>query len=272
MSKRSDTRHFLVGLARAFGGAILFALPLLMTMEMWELGFHMSRGRLLIMLLMNIPLLVALSYYAGFEDTYGLENDIVDAFVAFAVAMVCSVAFLLALGAIRFDMPADEIVGKVVLQALPASIGALLAASQFGQRDEQMERRRTGYVGGMFMMAVGALFLAWNLAPTEEMLLIAYRIGPANALALVALSLAIVHSFMFAMEFRGAPDIPEGTGEMRLFLTHTVPGYAIALLLSVYVLWTFGRLDGTGLTVAMTTTVVLAVPGAVGAAAARLIL
>ena len=35
------------GLARAFGGAILFCLPLLMTMEMWALGFEMDRFRLL---------------------------------------------------------------------------------------------------------------------------------------------------------------------------------------------------------------------------------
>ena len=32
------------GLARACGGALLFALPLLMTMEMWSLGFEMARA------------------------------------------------------------------------------------------------------------------------------------------------------------------------------------------------------------------------------------
>lgn len=272
MKDTQHTRRFLTGVARAFGGAILFVLPLMMTMEMWELGFYMSRARLLLLLLLNIPLLVALSYYAGFEDTFSLKNDIVDAFVAFAVAMMCSIVFLIALRAVRMDMPVDEIFGKVMLQTLPASIGALLAASQFGQTDEEMERRRKGYLGGLFMMAVGALFLAWNLAPTEEMILIAYRISAGRALALVALSLAIVHSFMFAMEFRGAPDIPEGISERRLFMTHTIPGYAIALLFSVYVLWTFGRLDGTGFEVATIITIVLAVPASVGAAAARLML
>jgi len=32
-------KTFLVGLARAFAGAILFSFPILMTMEMWSLGF-----------------------------------------------------------------------------------------------------------------------------------------------------------------------------------------------------------------------------------------
>ena len=39
-------RPFLVSLARAFGGALTFGLPLLMTMEMWALGFYMQPLRL----------------------------------------------------------------------------------------------------------------------------------------------------------------------------------------------------------------------------------
>lgn len=35
-------RRFALGLVRAFGGGILFAFPMLMTMEMWWLGFSIS--------------------------------------------------------------------------------------------------------------------------------------------------------------------------------------------------------------------------------------
>jgi hypothetical protein len=38
VSRQIDGRHAVVGLARAFAGAIIFALSLLMTMEMWWLG------------------------------------------------------------------------------------------------------------------------------------------------------------------------------------------------------------------------------------------
>lgn len=272
MTLSEADRRFFVGVARAFGGAILFALPLLMTMEMWELGFYMSRAKLLLLLLLNIPLLIGLSHFSGFEDTFGWKDDLADAFVAFAVAMICAVIFMFTFGALDFDMPIDEIVGKVVLQTLPASIGALLAASQLGEIDEEVERPPIGYLGGLFMMAVGALFLAWNLAPTEEMILIAYRVETHHAFALVFISLIIVHSFMFAMEFRGAPEMPEDIGHARLFLTYSVPGYAIALALSFYVLWTFGRMIGTGLEATLITGIVLAVPASLGAAAGRLIL
>src|SRR4051812_3546043 len=44
-----SARQMLQGLARGLGGAILFALPLLMTMEMWWLGFYLSAWRLLLL-------------------------------------------------------------------------------------------------------------------------------------------------------------------------------------------------------------------------------
>ena len=43
-------RSFLVALARAFAGALIFGLPLLMTMEMWALGFYMEPLRLALFL------------------------------------------------------------------------------------------------------------------------------------------------------------------------------------------------------------------------------
>jgi uncharacterized membrane protein len=81
-------RRFALGLVRAFGGAILFAFPMLMTMEMWWLGFYIDPLRLAIFILSSIPLLVGLSYYAGFEETFQLIDDVVDAFAAYAVGVV----------------------------------------------------------------------------------------------------------------------------------------------------------------------------------------
>src|SRR3546814_11789733 len=62
----SDGRA-LIGIGRGFGGALIFALPMLMTMEMWELGFYIAPGRLLLLLLLVIPLLAVLSPPVGFE-------------------------------------------------------------------------------------------------------------------------------------------------------------------------------------------------------------
>jgi hypothetical protein len=67
----ASERQFLIALARAFGGALLFVLPLLMTMERWELGSAMPPLRLALFLLAMFPLLGPLAYHAGIEESFG---------------------------------------------------------------------------------------------------------------------------------------------------------------------------------------------------------
>jgi uncharacterized membrane protein len=82
----------------------------------------------------------------------------------------------------------------------------------------------------------------------------------------------MMHAFVFAAGFRGSPDAPEHETGWSLFLRFTVVGYAVALLVSAYVLWTFGRFEGHLIQANTMQTVVLALPAGLGAAAARLIL
>jgi uncharacterized membrane protein len=76
---RKCNAEYAGGLLRALLGAMVFALPLLMTMEMWELGASMDRLRLALLLLVTLPMLVALSFYAGFERTFSITDNILDA-------------------------------------------------------------------------------------------------------------------------------------------------------------------------------------------------
>ena len=266
-------RRFLVGLARAFAGAILFALPLLMTMEMWSLGFHMERSRLLILLVVQLPLLVGLSYMSGFEPTFDLVQDAVDACVALAVGFASSVVLLALLGVLGRGMSASEVLGKVALQAVPASMGALLAQSQLGgeKTEEEQEERRTTYASELFLMVVGALFFGFNMAPTEEIVLIAHRMRAWQVVLLALLSLAVLHAFVYAVGFQGQHEMGD-EGPVSTFFRLTIVGYALVLLVSAYVLWTFGRFDGNALLPTATAIAVLSFPAAVGAAAARLVL
>jgi putative integral membrane protein (TIGR02587 family) len=267
-------RGFLIALARAFGGALLFALPLLMTMEMWSLGSTMHPLRLALFLAAMFPLLGALAYYAGFEKSFGWLDFVLNACVAYAVAFCAAAIGLVLLAAIGPGMSADEIVGRLALQAVPGSIGAMLARSQLGERaDEQEEEdRRDTYPGELFLAATGALFMAFNIAPTEEVVLIAQMMTAWHAVALVAASLALMHAFVYAVEFRGQARPAAGVSAWSEFLRLTVVAYALALLVCVYVLWTFGRADGLTFQELLIEVVVLGFPAAIGAAAARLVL
>ena len=273
-ANRAENQAFLEGVARAFGGAIIFALPLLMTMEMWSLGVSIEPTRLLLLLILLIPLLVGLSHFVGFEDTFDWRDDLIDAFVACAVGYLASIPVLLLFGVITWGMSAGELVGKVALQAVPGSIGALLAQAQLGTPSarERKDRRQDTYAGECFFMATGAVFLSLNVAPTEEMVLISYMMTPWHALALAGVSLVLMHAFVYSVGFQGHAEVPEGAHWSGLFLRYTLVGYALCLIISAYTLWTFGRTDGLSVEANVMAIIVLAFPASIGAAAARLIL
>ena len=270
---QDSSRDFYIGLARAAGGSILFTVPMLMTMEMWWLGFYMNPLRLALMLVLSIPLLAGMAYYCGFEKRLSLRGVIVDAFVAYAVGVITSAIVLSLFAIITTDMSAVEIIGKITLQAIPAGMGAVLASSLMGgDDDETQDARMPSYWGELFLMVTGALFFAFNMAPTEEMVVIAHRMSAWHTILLIVLSLVIMHAFVYKLEFRGQENHPETQSWWTVFSRFTITGYAIALLVSFYCMWSFGRNDGDGAAIVIAQVIVLAFPAAIGAASARLLL
>ncbi|MFF2322331.1 TIGR02587 family membrane protein [Agrobacterium sp. NPDC058088] len=273
-----EVRQFLIGLARGTAGALLFALPMLMTMEMWFLGLYINPWRLLLLCILNLPLLLFLARRIGFENIHSWSQALRDAITAYGLGIAVSAAVLLLFGVLNDQITASNIVAKIALQSVPASIGALLGRSQLGQRSDDEDEEEgeysgeTGYVHELFMMMVGALFLNLNVAPTEEMILIAYKVTPYHILALCLLSIAIMHGFVYALHFKGSHQLHEGQQWWQSFIRFTLPGYIIAIVISVYTLWTFERLDHTSLSQIMNAAVILGVPASIGAASARLIL
>jgi putative integral membrane protein (TIGR02587 family) len=260
-----------VDLAHDFGGAIIFSFPLLMTMEMWWLGFYMDRSRLALFLALAFVMVAGLSYLEGGDETFKIE--MLDALVACAVGYTVVAVMLVLFGIIKPGMSADEIIGKISLHAVPGSIGAILARRLLEVEETKKERRRREwYSAKIFLMGVGAIFLAFQLAPTEEMVLIGHRMTEWHAVALALISLGIMQAFICAVERRGRQRLFAADFFWFVFLRYTIVGYSIALLLSLYVLWTFGRLDGAAASEIIMAMLVLGFPAALGAAAARLIL
>ncbi len=276
MAAARPNYDYAYSLARAFGGAIIFALPLLMTMEMWSIGTYVHPVRLLLFIAANFVVLVFLSRFGGFERTADMREDVLDALAAYTVGTLAALAILGVFGLLSTATALDELVGMVAIQAVPASFGAMIARKQLTagdpEEDENEEKaaRSAGYPGQLFLMVAGALFLAFNVAPTEEMILISYKMTPWHSLILMLASLFLLHVLVFAVGFAGQEE-PEGLGIVRRFLLFTVPGYAIALAVSLFVLWTFGRVDGNALAMIAQTMVVLGLPAAIGAAIARLV-
>lgn len=270
---RYINRDYAVGIGRACAGALIFSLPILMTMEMWELGAAMQPLRIALLLIVMQPMLVGLAYYLGFEDVTRWRDAALDAQVALAVATLIATIMLLLFGALRFDAGLDEWIGKIALQAVPGSIGALLAQSQFGRHEnEGAKRRASGDLGEYFFMCAGALFLAANIAPTEEVVLIASMMTSWHSVALALISLLTMHTFVYGVAFAGRHERPPEMAPWQVFVRYSLVGYLLALTISAYFCWTFGHLDGSSNAEIIRTVLVLGFPAALGAASARVVL
>lgn len=268
-------KTFLHGIARASGGALVFAIPMLMTLEMWALGHAADPFRLAILLLVTPFLLVGLAHYVGFRESSRFIDHLADAFVAIGVAAVLATVLLFLFGLLTPDTAARGIAGLIGLQVVPGSIGAMLSRSQLGgQPDGADKRRKTHptYRGELFLMFIGALFLSLSVAPTDEVVHIAHMMTPWQELGLLAGSIFIMHAFVYFEEFQGRVPVEPGSSLAGLFFRFTLVGYCVVLAVSLFLLWVFGRVDGLFPGELLSATIVLSFPGAIGAAAARLLL
>lgn len=257
-----------VGFGRAIGGALLFSMPLLMTMELWRIAVAADVTQLAALALATLLLTLGLAHtFGAMSGSITWRDATVDAGVAILAGTLTAGVILSVLEVINPVGSWTAALSIVAVEALPASIGAAYARSQLGQ--SRPTRQPSSYGHELFLMAAGAVVFASNVAPTEEVVLLSALMDESHVVLLVLLSLLVMHAFVYALGFSGQEQT---SGFKRDFLVFTIPGYLIAFTLSAFLLWAFGRYDDVGLAAALSEAVVLALPASVGAAAARLIL
>src|SRR5688572_10611806 len=118
-------------LARAVSGAFLFGTPLLFTMEMWWIGAFTDLWKLLLFIGLALGVNLMLAHFAGFKQGNRLVDNISESFKAVAIGVIASTVVLAVLNRIEFSDPLDSILGKIIVQMLPLSIGASIANAVF---------------------------------------------------------------------------------------------------------------------------------------------
>jgi putative integral membrane protein (TIGR02587 family) len=275
-------RSELQDVLRAIGGGFIFATPLLYTMEMWWIGSTAELWKL--MLFLGVAALISLglahSRSGGFKEETNHVASIEQAVDGVAIGLVGAVIVLTVLNRIQLGDPLDGVLGKVIVQAVPITIGSAVANAIFGPHGERSregdeesgERQSAGqaFIADFGATIIGAIFLAFSIAPTDEVPALAADLDYAHALALIALSLLLTYIIVFASGFGIRQH--EQQGPFQSPLTETVLAYVLSLLVALVALSLFDRIEwGDPLGEIVTMVLVLGLPAAVGGAAGRLV-
>lgn len=272
--------------ARGVAGGLLFSLPLIYTMEVWWAGFIAPPSRLLLSLAAGFFLLFGYNRYAGLHQDASWWEVAFEAVEEMGLGLLVAAGMLWLLGRLEAGMPSEEIMGKVVVEGVMAAIGVSVGSAQLGDAggkgnggsDQGMKgdedgQEPPGLAAQLVLATCGAVLLSSNVAPTEEILMIAVETSPWKILGLAVLSLVLTGVILFQSDFRGSKRAtPEPHRGAFTFASRTMSSYAVALIASAFILWFFGRFDGMSAGICVAQTVVLGVVGALGAAAGRLLL
>lgn len=261
-------------------GGLLFGLPLMYTMEVWWTGFVSSPEKLIAYVAGTFLLLLAYNKFAGIREDSTFREICSDSVMEIGVAFMVTFLFLLLLGRITWGMSLYEIAGKTVVESMIMAIGVSVGTAQLGEKDngesgmkdnknEPGPKERNKYLELVMLSICGATLVASNVAPTEEIMVIGVQSSSWQLLLIVLVSLFLSAVVLYFSDFRGSV---KGSTDMEVMALHILLTYIVALLVSVILLWFFGRLNGLGFHVILSQTIVLAVPAIMGASAGRLLI
>lgn len=272
---------------RGIAGGLIFSLPLLYTMEVWWAGFTTHPLRLLIYVLATFTLLLGYNHYGGLRRDASNVEVAIDSVEEMGIGLLLATVVLWLLGRITADMSLSEIAGKIIVEAMTVAIGVAVGTAQLGggegedSGDTGMEgdteavpflaTQAPDFGGQVAIATCGAVLFAANVAPTEEILMIAVEIDATRLLGLAVFSLILGTMILFYSNFIGAQKF---ITQMRVttVLFGAVITYAIALVTSAAILWFFGRFDDMSLFTCLAQTIVLGLAATLGASAGRLLL
>lgn len=256
---------------RGIVGGLLFSLPLLYTMEVWWTGFIASPEKLLAFIIFTFLLLLGYNRHAGMKPDSSFQEILRESVEDIALAFVVAFLFLLLISKVDLSMSFSEIVGKVIVESMIVAIGVSVGTAQLGeqQADADKKSRDSRFLQMIVLGICGAALISSSVAPTEEILQIAITSNGRELLLMILVSLLISAVILFYSDFKGSGSIKVSFGKI---IRHLVINYFIALIVSLMMLWFFGRIGGYGLSLVIAQTIVLAIPASLGASAGRLLI
>ncbi|MEH2396605.1 TIGR02587 family membrane protein [Nostoc sp.] len=271
-------------------GGFLFGIPLLYTMEVWWIG-SLAKPQLMMMAIALMFIVVyLLNQTEGFRKRrYGwLDHQAaMDTVEAIAIGLACSAFVLLLLRELTLETSLKESLGKIIFESVPFALGVGLANQLLGDtRNGDPEGQPTDQgnsttnnkedeiqatfadVGGTL---IGATIIAFNIAPTDEIPMLAAAASPPWQLAMIATSLLISYGIVFQAGFSNQQKRKQQKGIFQRPSSETIMSYLVSLLAGAFMLWFFQKLTfNDPWTMWLDHTLMLGLPATIGGAAGRL--
>ncbi|MBE9197607.1 MULTISPECIES: TIGR02587 family membrane protein [unclassified Nodularia (in: cyanobacteria)] len=292
MAKKHDKhtwRQEINDIVRGTCGGFLFGIPLIYTMEIWWIG-SLAKPRLLVMAIAFMFIVVFfLNYTEGFrkrKNNWRVDQALIDTVEAMAIGFICSAFMLWLLQEITPQTSLKESLGKVVFTSVSFTLGVALANQLFPEdnqnnsistndkgngisKDPQNDLQAT--FADLGATLIGAIVIAFNIAPTDEVPMLASAISPPWLLALMAASLVISYAIVFQAGFSDQQKRRQQKGIFQSPLSETTMSYLVSLLASGVMLFFFQKVTfADPWMMWLEHILILGLPATIGGAAGRL--
>ena len=206
-----------------------------------------------------------------------------DSVEALAIGVVCTGITLVVLQEITLQTSLQETLGKLIYEGMPFTLGVALA-NQFlsgdgreTQPDEGSSQKQSkdgelnDTLSDIGATLIGALIIAFNIAPTDEIPMLASAASGLWLLAVMALSIVISYIIVFAAGLTNQQKRHQQQGVFQRPISETIAAYLVSLFAAMLMLVFFQKLQfDDPWQLWLSHTILLGLPAAVGGAAGRL--
>ncbi|MGB7085204.1 MAG: TIGR02587 family membrane protein [Phormidesmis sp.] len=283
----------LSAILKGAAGSFLFGIPLLYTVEVWAIGSSTDALRLLYVQAATFIVVVLLTQIQGFRRSLTIHplETVLESIEALGIGIICAAIALILLRRITLETPLSEALGKLIFEGVPFSLGVTLARTTLDQRRPSQRRIANSDLARPLVAnarntisntlsdtlmdidatLIGAIVIAFSIAPTEEIAIIASALPPLWLLLLMGASLLVSYVIVFASGFADRSQRAQ-RGLLLSPMAETLVAYIVVLLASALMLIFFQQLSGDDPWQEwLSNIIVLGLPASVGGAAGRIL-
>jgi putative integral membrane protein (TIGR02587 family) len=268
-------------------GGFLFGIPLLYTMEVWWIGSRAKPPMMMVAIALTFTIVFLLNRTEGFRkrkrDSRSFQA-VIDTIEAMAIGLACCAFLLLLLRELTPETPRSEILGKIIFESVPFSLGVALANQFLGDTrnansedriSDEKKNKESDELHATFSdigaTLIGATVIAFNIAPTDEIPMLAAAVSQPWLLGIIGTSLLITYCIVFEAGFSDQQKRKQQKGIFQRPASETIMCYLVSLLAAAFMLCFFQKLTfDDPWTMWLHHSLLLALPASIGGAAGRL--